>query len=86
MSKPRKPKKAGTSPPKKSVTLARAAAPRRRIRAWAGVAVAATAVATVAAAVAWRPGAPVALTVPEGASLSEVADTLSARGIIRAPR
>ena len=32
----------------------------------------------------WRPGAPVALTVPEGASLAEVADTLSARGIIRA--
>jgi UPF0755 protein len=36
------------------------------------------------AAATWRPGAPLTLTVPEGASLSEVADTLSARGVIRA--
>jgi UPF0755 protein len=36
------------------------------------------------AAATWRPGAPVELTVPEGATLEEVADTLSARGVIRA--
>jgi len=36
------------------------------------------------AAATWRPGAPLTLTVPEGASLSEVADTLSARRVIRA--
>jgi UPF0755 protein len=44
-------------------------------------------VATVAvgllASLTWRPGTPVILTVPEGASLSEVADTLSERGVIR---
>jgi UPF0755 protein len=35
-------------------------------------------------ALAWnRPGEPVQLTVPEGATLSDVADTLSARGVIR---
>ena len=36
------------------------------------------------AAATWRPGPPVAFTVPEGATLTEVADTLSVRGIIRA--
>jgi UPF0755 protein len=38
----------------------------------------------VGATVSWRPGPHVDLTVPAGASLSEVADTLSARGVIRA--
>jgi UPF0755 protein len=61
------------------------AAPRRRRgRAWAAGAAAATVAAVVLASIMWRPGAPVVLTVPEGASLSEVADTLSERGVIRA--
>ncbi|MSR21562.1 MAG: endolytic transglycosylase MltG [Gemmatimonadetes bacterium] len=41
------------------------------------------AIALIAVAT-WRPGPPVELTVPEGATLEEVADTLSARGVIRA--
>ena len=61
-------------------------AKRRRIRArvWllAGFVLAVT--AAVAATMSWRPGSQVTLTVPEGASLSEVADTLSVRGVIRA--
>ena len=36
------------------------------------------------AAATWRAGPPLELTVPEGATLEEVADTLSARGVIRA--
>ncbi|MEQ1855970.1 MAG: endolytic transglycosylase MltG [Longimicrobiales bacterium] len=36
------------------------------------------------AAATWRPGPPVAFTVPEGATLAQVADSLSVRGIIRA--
>jgi UPF0755 protein len=46
--------------------------------------VAAVGVVLLIIALTWRPGAPVVLTVPEGASLAQVADTLSSRGIIRA--
>ncbi|HET9949710.1 MAG TPA: endolytic transglycosylase MltG, partial [Longimicrobiales bacterium] len=46
----------------------------------AGVAV----VLVLLLALASRPGEPVELTIPRGATLSEVADTLEARGVIRA--
>ena len=49
-----------------------------------GYGVLALAAFALIAAATWRPGAPVELTVPEGATLTEVADTLSARGVIRA--
>jgi UPF0755 protein len=54
-------------------------------RDWRAQAIAVTAVVLfmVVATITWRPGAPVELTVPEGATLAEVADTLSARGVIR---
>ncbi|MGE0159466.1 MAG: endolytic transglycosylase MltG [Gemmatimonadales bacterium] len=61
-----------------------AVASGRRYRLSIGVAAVATAVLALVATLSWRPGAPIALTVPEGASLGEVADTLSARGVIRA--
>jgi UPF0755 protein len=53
--------------------------------AWAVGAGLVVAVLALIATVTWRPGPPVEITVPEGATLEEVADTLSARGIIRAP-
>ena len=55
-------------------------------RDWRAQAVAVTAVVLfmVVVTATWRPGSPVELTVPEGATLAEVADTLSARGVIRA--
>jgi UPF0755 protein len=56
----------------------------RSLRARVGVAAGVGLVAVLVSVLTWRPGSPVALTVPEGASLAEVADTLSARGIIRA--
>ncbi|MBM4182722.1 MAG: endolytic transglycosylase MltG [Gemmatimonadetes bacterium] len=53
-------------------------------RAWATWLAGLTAALVVAAVATWRPGAALAFTVPEGATLSQVADTLSARGVIRA--
>jgi UPF0755 protein len=58
--------------------------PRRRAGVWILGGIVATVALGLVASVTWRPGAPVVLMVPEGASLSEVADTLSDRGVIRA--
>jgi len=48
---------------------------------WAAIAAAAL---VLIATATWRPGAPLSFTVPEGATLATVADTLSIRGVIRA--
>jgi len=57
---------------------------RPRWKTWAvWAAILALALVLIAAAT-WRPGDPITVVVPEGATLTEVADTLSERGVIRA--
>jgi UPF0755 protein len=57
---------------------------RRSWRTWAIWAAILTAALVLIGSATWRPGEPVTFFVPDGASLSQVADTLSTRGVIRA--